>query len=210
MWTLSTTQILLASASPRRLELLRQLHIAVDQLVLPAEADDEPRLAGESVIDYVMRTSAEKNLKAQQYIEKKVPMLAGLPILSGDTTVAIDQTILGKPADDRDAERILRQLSGQTHDVYSAVTINWRGQTEHALSHSRVTFSDLTDVQIRAYVQTGEPRGKAGAYGIQGCAASFISRIEGSYTGIVGLALYETAQMLQTMGLLVPAQSRPE
>ena len=206
MWTLSTERILLASASPRRLELLRQLHIAVDQLALPAETDDEPRLAGETVIDYVMRTSSDKNLRAQRYVTRQVPMLEDLPILTGDTTVAVEQSILGKPSDDQDAQRILSQLSGQTHDVFSAVTISWRDQTRHVLSHSRVTFCELTPPQIQAYVLSGEPFGKAGAYGIQGCAASFVSRIEGSYTGIVGLPLYETAQMLQTMGLLTPAR----
>ena len=202
MWTLATEKILLASASPRRLELLRQLNIPVSQLSLPVLGDDEPRLTGETVIDYVMRTSSDKNLRARQYVAEQAPMLEGLPILTGDTTVAIEQNILGKPFDDDDAKRILSQLSAQTHDVFSAVSISWHGQTRHVLSHSRVTFGELTQNQIQAYVRSGEHQGKAGAYGIQGYAASFISRIEGSYTGIVGLPLYETTQMLQIMGLL--------
>lgn len=202
MWILNAPQLLLASASPRRLELLRQLHIPVEQLILPQQADDEPRLTDESVIDYVMRTSADKNLRAQEYVAVHMPMLEDLPILSGDTTVAIDQTILGKPQDDEDARQILARLSGQTHDVFSAVTVFWNGQSRHTLSHSRVTFTDLSDEHIQAYVASGEAQGKAGAYGIQGSAAGFVSRIEGSYTGIVGLPLFETTQTLQMMGLL--------
>lgn len=207
MWILNAPQLLLASASPRRLDLLRQLHIPVDQLILPQQADDEPRLTDEPVIDYVMRTSADKNLRAQEHVAKNMPMLEDMPILSGDTTVAIDQTILGKPQDDKDAREILHRLSGQTHDVFSAVTVFWKGQSRHALSHSRVTFTELSEMQIRAYVASGEAHGKAGAYGIQGSAAGFVSRIEGSYTGIVGLPLFETTQTLHMMGLLrVPDQ----
>lgn len=202
MWILNAPQLLLASASPRRLDLLRQLQIPVEQLILPEQAEDEPRLPDESVIDYVMRTSADKNRRAQDHIAQHMPMLEDLPILSGDTTVAVEQKILGKPRDADDARRILDCLSGQTHDVFSAVTVYWNGESRHALSHSRVTFAALSPAQINAYIGGGDAYGKAGAYGIQGCAAAFVSRIEGSYTGIVGLPLYETAQTMQMMGLL--------
>lgn len=202
MWKLATSQLLLASASPRRMDLLGQIGIPVGQLVLPSQPDDEPRIEGESVIDYVMRTSAEKNVRAQTYITTQAPLLADLPILSADTTVALGQDILGKPADKEDARHILGRLSDTTHDVFSAVTIHWRGQTRHALSHSSVTFAPLSSAHIEAYIESAEPFGKAGAYGIQGHAAAFISRIEGSYTGIVGLPLYETVQLLQSMELI--------
>lgn len=202
MWLLASPQLLLGSASPRRLELLRQLQIPVEQIVLEQQADDEPRLHEEPVIEYVVRTSGDKNRRVLDHIQSHAPMLEDLPVLTADTTVAIGQSILGKPHDDSDARQTLRQLSGQTHDVYTAVTLSWREQTLHALSHSRVTFRNMTDQEIAAYVRTGQANGKAGAYGIQGCAAAFVSRIEGSYTGIVGLPLFETTRLMLDMKLL--------
>lgn len=204
MWTLAAPQLLLASESARRLELLRQMHIPVESIALPAQAEDEPRLDGESVIDYVTRTSADKNTRARAHIDAQLPFLNDLPILTGDTTVALGQTILGKPQDNQDAIATLHALSGQTHDVYSAVTLSWRGQVQAALSHTRVSFAALSDVEILAYVSSGEPQGKAGAYGIQGLAAAMITRIDGSYSGVMGLPIYETMALLSQMGLLHP------
>jgi len=204
MWTFAVPQLLLASDSPRRLELLRQQMIPVEKLSLPKQAEDEPRNPGESVIDYVTRTSADKNRRAQQLIRHEMPFLADLPILSGDTTVALGQTILGKPENDQHAAQILRQLSGRTHDVFSAVTLHWNGLTKTTLSHTLVTFEPLTEMEIQAYIASGDHLGKAGAYGIQGFAAGWVKRLEGSYSGVVGLPLHETICLLKEFKLLLP------
>src|SRR5205085_337552 len=119
------------------------------------------------------------------------------PVLCSDTTVAIGRTIHGKPADERDAARMLRELSGKTHRVLTAVAVQSGRKRFAALSDSRVTFARLTTAQVRAYVASGEPMGKAGAYAIQGAAAAYISHISGSYSGIMGLPMFETANLLR-------------
>jgi septum formation protein len=129
--------------------------------------------------------------------------LAPAPILCSDTTVALGRRIYGKPADAADATRMLRELSGQTHRVLTAVAIQSGRRRVQALNDSRVTFAALTPAQIRSYVASGEPMGKAGAYAVQGRAAAHIARIQGSYTGIMGLPLFETAQLLEQVGLKV-------
>jgi septum formation protein len=116
--------------------------------------------------------------------------------------VALGNTILGKPENADDAKRILRELSGRTHRVYTAIAIGWGDKSAQACCESRVTFADLTDAEIADYVASGEPMGKAGAYGVQGRAAAFISRVEGSYSGIMGLPLFETAQALRAIGFV--------
>ncbi len=187
----NTQWIYLASASPRRHELLEQLN--VDHRVLevpPAPGDDEPRLANESPIVYVQRTAMDKARRAVAWSS------ALQPILAADTTVALGDAILGKPTDASDAARILALLSDKTHVVHTAVVLAHRGQFLRALSTTSVTFAPLTAAMIRDYVASGEPFGKAGAYGIQGLAARFISRIHGSYSGVMGLPLFETAQLL--------------
>jgi len=209
MWTNKANKLILASASPRRLELLKQIAVPVEQLVVPAvqsvssDGDDEPRLPGETVTDYVMRTAHDKNQRARAHCHTN-DADQDVPILSADTTVAMDQTILGKPTDDADAKRILTALAGQTHDVYTAVVLSTSGvdgQTHSALVHTRVTIDAALHDCIDAYITTGEPKGKAGAYAIQGIAAAYVTEVTGSYSSVVGLPLYETAQLLRQAGL---------
>ena len=126
-------------------------------------------------------------------------------VVCADTTVALGRRILGKPADAADAARILQALSGTSHRVLTAVAVQHGAQRVQALSTSRVTFAALTDAQINAYVATNEPMGKAGAYAVQGQAAAFIAHISGSYSGIMGLPMFETAQLLRSVGVRVVA-----
>jgi septum formation protein len=130
--------------------------------------------------------------------------LRRMPVLAADTTVELAGEILGKPVDRADAERILRTLSGTQHRVLTAVAVSFEGRFEMAVSESLVTFANLNEERIAAYVQSGEPFDKAGAYGIQGRAGAFIERIEGSYTGVMGLPLHETAELLRKFGIVVP------
>ena len=123
-----------------------------------------------------------------------------MPILCADTTVALGTTIFGKPENDAHAQRMLRALAGQTHRVFTAIAIGWGDKSVQALCMSEVSFAELSDAEIAAYVASGESMGKAGAYGVQGRAAAFIARIEGSYSGIMGLPLFETAQALRELG----------
>jgi len=220
----------LASESPRRQELLHQIGIPHTVLRLPAvEGEDEPRQANESPVLYVQRTALEKAQRAQQWLEKAQPNAftarseylldphstkpehqrslgqpQNLPILTADTTVALGNTILGKPVDAQHAESILKQLSGKTHTVYTAVVlarqtaIDTELSTLSTLSTSLVSFKDLSQAEILEYIATGDCFGKAGAYGIQGFAARFIQDLRGSYSGVMGLPLYETAELLRT------------
>ncbi len=190
--------IYLASASPRRRELLRQIGVAFE--VLPAapahEAEEIERvLFAESPSVYVRRVAAAKLVAA---LDRRLRLaLPPAPILTADTTVALGGTILGKPVDAPDAVRMLRTLSGRTHRVLTAAALAHGTRRRVALSVSRVQFARLTPGQIEAYVATGEPFDKAGGYGIQGAAGAFARRIEGSYSGIMGLPLYETARLLR-------------
>lgn len=193
--------IYLASQSPRRRQLLHQIGVE-HELLLPEAHEDaealEAVVAGELPADYVQRVTRAK-LKAAAARMKRLG-LAPRPILCADTTVAIGRSILGKPEDDADAARMLALLSGRTHRVLTAVAVRSGRREELLLNVSKVHFRALQAQEIEAYVASGEPRGKAGSYAIQSAAAAWISRIEGSYSGIMGLPLYETAQLLATMG----------
>nr|WP_315848226.1 Maf family protein [uncultured Rhodoferax sp.] len=197
----STDFIYLASQSPRRRELLAQIGVA-HELLLPTPDEDaeslEVVLTGEAPAAYVQRVTALKLIAARARLARAGGQ--NRPILCADTTVAMGSTILGKPENADDAQRMLRALSGQTHRVFTAITIGWGDKTAHACCESRVTFADMSDAEIADYVASGEPMGKAGAYGVQGRAAAFIARIEGSYSGIMGLPLFETAQALREVG----------
>jgi len=197
--------IYLASQSPRRSQLLQQLQVR-HELLLPNAAGDvtedaeaiEVALPGELPRSYVLRVTGLKLDAAVARLERR-----GLPaasVLASDTTVALGQEILGKPADEVEAQAMLRKLSGQTHEVLTAVALQHGAQRLQALSVSSVRFMAMSDAQVKAYVASGEPFGKAGGYGIQGLAAAMIEHIEGSYSGIMGLPVFETAQLLRQLG----------
>ena len=193
------TRIYLASRSPRRRELLRQIGVAFEYLPLreksPRGPDvDESVLPGESPETYVRRVSlAKANAGWGRVVERR---LQRLPVLAADTTVCLGDTIYGKPADAADAQRMLGELSGTAHRVLTAVTLQSADRVESVLSVSTVRFRAMSPEDIRRYVDTGEPMDKAGAYGIQGLAAVFIEDLQGSYTGVMGLPLFETAELL--------------
>ncbi len=191
-------RLYLASQSPRRRQLLDQLGVAHD-LLLPDADEDAERLeaerAGESPEDYVQRVTLAKLRAARQRASARG--LPPQPILAADTTVALGRRIFAKPADAADARRMLRALSGRTHRVLTAVAL-WAGRrTLTALSSSKVRVAPMTDAAIERYVASGEPFGKAGAYAIQSQYAGWIAHIEGSYSGIMGLPLFETAELLR-------------
>ncbi len=189
------TKIYLASKSPRRQELLRQLGIEFE--IFPAEIVEVKR-QDESPEDYVTRMAADKARVAAELIKKRNLPLR--PVLGADTEVVLDGDILGKPRNRTHGMRMLRNLSARTHEVLTAVTL-WHEDVEYsALNKNLVTFGPLTDDEIRRYWETGEPIDKAGGYAIQGRAAAFISRMEGSYSGIVGLPLYEFSCLLKKIG----------
>ena len=192
----------LASQSPRRRELLTQLGVSYELLLADAGEDAEALeavLPGETPDAYVQRVCA---LKAQAALQRRLRRgLSDAPILTSDTTVCRGGDILGKPADATDAVAMLSALSGTTHRVLTAVTVVSSLGLRHALSISHVTFRNMDAAEIDRYVASGEPLGKAGAYGIQGRAAEFVERIDGSYSGIMGLPLYETAALLREAGL---------
>ncbi len=193
--------IYLASQSPRRSQLLEQMGIR-HQVLLPADGEDtesiEIPLVAEAPSRYVRRVTNSKLDWAMARLRERG--LPAAPVLCADTTVAMGRTIYGKPADDADAARMLRELAGRTHRVMTAVAVHHAGERVHALSESRVTLEPLSAAQIRRYVHTGEPRGKAGAYAVQGRAAAHISHISGSYSGIMGLPVHETAHLLRAVG----------
>jgi len=192
--------IYLASQSPRRSQLLSQLGIAHELLLAGPDEDAESleeHFSGESPLDYVQRVTRLKLDAALARMQARG--LPPAPVLCADTTVALGNTIYGKPADAEDAVRMLRALSAQTHTVLTSVVIGTAGQCEQACSVSEVSFAAMSEAEIRTYVDSGEPLGKAGAYAVQGKAAAYISRISGSYTGIMGLPLFETAQLLKKL-----------
>ena len=184
--------IYLASRSPRRRELLAQIGLAHD--VLEADVDETPR-AGEAPRDYVARLAREKADAGWRAL--CAAGLAPAPVLAADTTVALDRDILGKPAGRADAEAMLARLAGRRHTVLTGVAVRLGTRAGAALSASEVTFGPLTAEQIRAYVATGEADDKAGAYGIQGRAGAFVAELRGSYSGVMGLPLYEAARLLR-------------
>lgn len=184
----------LASKSPRRRELLGRLGLPFDVLDLDLAEHRQP---GEAAEDYVRRVAREK-------AGAGLLTVLGNPaavVLGADTEVVLDDEVFGKPRDAADAAAMLRRLSGRSHRVISAVSLVSPAREVQALSVSQVTFADLADAQIAAYVATGEPAGKAGGYAIQGGAEMFITRLSGSYSGVMGLPLYETACLLREMEL---------
>jgi septum formation protein len=197
------TFIYLASQSPRRRQLLDQLGVA-HELLLPGDDEDaeaiEAVLPGEAPAHYVRRVTGLKLDAALARRERR--SLPPAPVLCSDTTVAMGRRIYGKPADAADAARMLAELAGHTHRVLTAVALGTARRRAEVLSDSRVTFEPMTRTQIARYVATGEPLGKAGAYAIQGRAAMHVTWIAGSYSGIMGLPMHETAQLLRAFGIL--------
>jgi septum formation protein len=189
----------LASQSPRRLELLRQIGLAPAVLRLRngvARLDvDETPLPEEPAVEYVLRLARLKAEAGEQARHGR--RLADWPIVAADTTVTLDGRILGKPADAVEAAAMLRGYSGRAHSVLTGVAVAFRGRLEVALSESMVAFRVLSEAEIAAYVATREPFDKAGGYGIQGRAALFIAHLAGSYSGVMGLPLFETAELLR-------------
>ena len=203
MITQTDRSIYLASRSPRRRELLAQIGVRFHLLLFrdkpetDAELDEAP-LAGESPAAYVERVARAKALAGWKRLEQRnLPRAA---VLAADTTVALADRILGKPADRREAAEMLAALSGARHQVLTAVAVKHETQFECVLSSSDVEFRPLTAEDVRQYVATGECDDKAGAYAIQGRAAQFIAELRGSFSGVMGLPLYETAQLLERMG----------
>lgn len=195
--------IYLASRSPRRRELLGHIGVKFHLLLFrnrPGAAPDvnEDPQPDEDPRDYVMRVARAKAAVGwKRMLERNLPRH---PVLAADTTVALGKRIYGKPSSRRDAESMLAELSGKRHEVLTAVVVQYADQVETALSVSEVQFRELTPQEIQHYVATGESDDKAGAYAIQGRAALFVAEIRGSQSGIVGLPLYETAQLLQKLG----------
>jgi septum formation protein len=186
--------IYLASESPRRRELLQQIGVSFR---LVGAAVDEAVLAGESPTAYVARVAAAKADAGWQSCRDAQPA----PVLAADTAVILDGKILGKPADRRDAEDMLEQLSGRTHEVLTAIALRTAASHSSRISRSEVTFRAIAPGEARAYWETGEPRDKAGAYAIQGRAAVFVAELRGSYSGVMGLPLFETAELLSGAGI---------
>ena len=201
MSPMSPSMVYLASQSPRRSQLLDQLGVR-HSLLLPALDEDaealEAVLPREAPADYVQRVT---RLKLDAAMRRRV--LRGLPdapVLCADTTVALGRSILGKPRDAADAARMLARLSGRSHRVLAAVAVGQGARVVQVLSVSQVRFAPMSAADVETYVASGEPMGKAGAYAVQGLAAAYIARISGSYSGIMGLPLHETAHALRQFG----------
>lgn len=189
-----TVQLILASASPRRQELLAQIGVRYN--VDAVDIDETPK-PNELPVAYVVRIAAEKSARCVHNDRHRT-----LPVLAADTSVVIDGDILGKPENEAHAERMLRQLSANIHKVYTAVSLrSIDGQHYQILSETEVKFRPISNKEIQAYWQTGEPQGKAGGYAIQGLASVFVESINGSFSGVVGLPLFETAQLLSKQGI---------
>ena len=197
-------EIYLASRSPRRLELLQQMGIACKTVLLREETNrlhdvDERPLPSENPYIYVERMAKMKAeigvLRARQ---RALPVM---PMLGADTIVVFNGTIFGKPSDAADAKRMLKLLSGTQHEVLTGVAVTDGTRLLHDTSISRVRFRDLTESEIDNYIASGEPTGKAGAYAIQGIAAVFVERLEGSYSGVMGLPIFETSMLLSQFGI---------
>ncbi|MDO4998075.1 MAG: nucleoside triphosphate pyrophosphatase [Neisseria sp.] len=195
------SKLYLASASPRRREILHNLGFELEVFV--KEIDETPQ-ANETAAAYVARMAREKNLAAQNAWQQLHHTPADAPIVSADTTVALAQQILGKPENAADARAMLRALSGNTHQVLTAVCISWQGEMREIVQSSDVRFKELSDEEIERYIATGEPMDKAGAYGIQGLAGVFIADLAGSFTGVMGLPVYETCQLLAELNYATP------
>jgi septum formation protein len=192
--------VYLASQSPRRRQLLEQMGVRYELLLATPDEDTELLervMPGEAPLTYVKRVTQLKLEAAVLRMQKRQLPLA--PVLCADTTVALGRNILGKPENEQDALRILKTLSGQTHRVLTAVAVASGRRRLLSLSVSKVSFAPMKLSEMKAYVATGEPFGKAGAYAIQGVAARHISAIQGSYTGIMGLPIFETAELLKQL-----------
>ncbi|MEQ6291093.1 Maf family protein [Vogesella sp. GCM10023246] len=197
--SITTSRLYLASGSPRRREILADLGLNLERI----HADiDESVLPGEAAVAYTERLACEKAAAGWQVVSN-----CGLPphpLLAADTTVVLDGEIYGKPADADDARRMLQAFSGRSHQVVTSVAVRLGDALQLATSITDVTFKPLSADEIQRYIDSHEPFDKAGAYGIQGKAAVFVARIEGSYTGVVGLPVYETAQLLGKFGYQLP------
>ncbi len=196
-------RLYLASRSPRRRELLTQMGVAFDTLIFRTgmRCDpevDESALLGEGALPYVERVArAKAEHGITLLMERRLPVR---PVLAADTTLEFEGEIIGKPADEADATAILRRLSGQTHRVLTGVAVSFEGRTEYVVSVSEVRFREIDDHELRHYVMSGEPMDKAGAYGIQGRAGLFVAHLAGSYTGVMGLPVCETGELLKRFG----------
>ncbi|MCC5795004.1 MAG: septum formation inhibitor Maf [Chromatiales bacterium] len=193
----SSRLVWLASRSPRRRELLAQL--GLEPRVLDVEVDESPR-PGETVEALVLRLARLKAESAGAALPDGPPAA----VVAADTLVTLDGAVFGKPADQADAARMLAALSGRTHEVLSGVAVQSEGRVRTAISRSRVTMREVTPAEAERYWRTGEPADKAGGYAVQGIAALFISRLEGSFSGVMGLPLYETAALLAECGYQLP------
>ncbi|MEO1766291.1 Maf family protein [Thiobacter aerophilum] len=191
--------IYLASQSPRRRALLRQLGIPHRVLVPDVNEAPLPRETPEDHVRRLARIKAE--VGAMRVLKRRWPPL---PVLAADTVVVLGRTLLGKPVDAAEAAAMLARLSGRRHRVLTAVALAFQGKLQLALSDTQVVFRRLAASEIEAYVASGEPLDKAGGYGIQGRAAAFVRRIEGSYSGVMGLPLFETAELLRKIGIRIP------
>jgi septum formation protein len=186
------SQLVLASASPRRLELLRQVGLEPDRVV-PADIDESP-LPDETPRRMALRLAREKAAAA-------APGASGAHVLAADTVVAVGRRILGKPQDAAEARRWLELMSGRAHRVLTGVAVAAPdGRTAARLGEARIQFKRLTDRELDAYLESGEWEGKAGAYAVQGRAGAFVTALQGSYTAVVGLPLYETLALLEGLG----------
>jgi septum formation protein len=188
--------IILASASERRSRLLAQIGVRHEVMAMDL---DETQRDGEPAPDYVVRLAREKAEAAARRLGTR----AGRAVLAADTAVVLDGRLYGKPVDEAECVAILAALAGRTHEVLTAIALLHAGTLRTAASASRVTFRAIAEAECRRYWATGEPEGKAGAYAIQGLGAVFVSNIAGSYTGVMGLPLFETAQLLQRHGVAV-------
>lgn len=191
-------QLVLASASPRRRELLEQIGIRF--LVQTADVDETP-LAGESAVALVERLAANKAETVRN--RRKAAGETDLPVLGSDTLGILDGELLVKPGDYADAQQMLRKMSGRQHEILTAIALATHEGIRVAVSRSVVRFRSVSDAEILAYWRTGEPHDKAGAYAIQGRGAIFVEKLEGSYSGVMGLPLFETAQLLTAAGIAV-------
>ena len=197
--------IYLASRSPRRRELLKQIGVAFQLFQLREEPGRDPDVdetpkPTESPTQYVVRIARTKAEVASHYMQRRA-LSQRWPVLAADTTVVCGSRIIGKPANNDDAARMLKDLSGTQHEVITAIALAFNDRVETAVSESKVSFRELTEDEIRRYVAAGESLDKAGGYAIQGRAAAFITRLEGSYSGVMGLPLAETAALLAKAGI---------
>lgn len=194
-----TKSVVLASASPRRTALLKQMNIA--HTIQPADIDESPR-EDETPMALVSRLASEKAQAVKAQLESKQAMTSETVILASDTLIAFDGQSVGKPQDKADSKRILKMLSGKTHQVLTSICALSEVQEQTQVITTSVTFAALTDAQIDAYWETGEPADKAGSYAIQGIGGEFVVSINGSASAVIGLPLYETRQLLNEFGVV--------